>query len=837
VASGATAGSIINAHVLTYADLEPGKIFRNVPVIAHLEGGAALVEFGMEVKGLLDVHHLFDQMGTSEYRTKVMKAKYAIGAKVDVRVLSSNPTTKRCFVTAKKSLLKASDIITSYEDCSIGQTAPGYITRVDDRGLFVTFFNRVFGRVPAKSLSLELGIDNIRENYQVGDVVHCRIANKRRVRRGKRQHKEDESDEASDDDDEDAYFWELMLSLRVNKTGDKDDNILDSGEQTTNERVHLRAGNILPAKSMKVVNLVPGKNKPDGTFVPGYAIVSIKSKYLVDESESASLLPFVECKLPYDNLLDQYDPNDIESSASLDALAEKMLTVGKSLKSKGVLLTDPRKTGYEYSSGTGRFTVVSIRPKLIEVAEAQSAPESQMQSPDLVLPSLRSKLFEGSKVLGFVTHLHNKHGAFIRFLDGLTGLVPKSKNGLNLDLFSTVVARIESVDHLSSPPKILLSASPNLGADASGSARSTLGEDTPFREGDVVHEAEVESLDFYNANLILLDKRWKGLPVQVKARIHCTMASSKPFDPKKKASKGKEGKPQSITKYHPFHGWSTGKRLKNLRVVAATVYNGVCFAELTDRTGDTTKNQDDGSAKGSELTSILTSKEQATVGSRVTGIVRQIAPFNSGLYVALGPKLTGFVPGVECSGDLDALNSLSLHFPVGARISCTVIDKLHWLKLKAQTTNSYCPKTALDRHPELIYLSVLSNSPKETPLPNSKPARGDLVIGQIQRALKPLSAPSLMLELRGGYAGRCCITELEEPDEWSNMPLGHIADAAMEDPESAIVSGDSDAEAEEETDKTAKAKGSLPRYVFSNLSTKKGKMHERNSQVFSCPGL
>jgi hypothetical protein len=29
-----------------------------------------------------------------------------------------------------------------------------------------------------------------------------------------------------------------------------------------------------------------------------------------------------------------------------------------------------------------------------------------------------------------------------------------------------------------------------------------------------------------------------------------------------------------------------------------------------------------------------------------------------------------------------------------------------------------------------------------------------------------------MLELRGGFSGRCCITELDEPDEWVNMPLG-----------------------------------------------------------------
>ena len=115
---------------MTHADLKPGKIFRNVPVCAHLDGGAVLVEFGMEVRGLLTANQLFDKAGTSEYRSKMMKAKYAIGAKVDVRVLSSDAVSKRCFLTAKKSLLQASDVITSYTECKVGTIASGFVSRV-----------------------------------------------------------------------------------------------------------------------------------------------------------------------------------------------------------------------------------------------------------------------------------------------------------------------------------------------------------------------------------------------------------------------------------------------------------------------------------------------------------------------------------------------------------------------------------------------------------------------------------------------------------------------------------------------------------------------------------
>ena len=53
-----------------------------------------------------------------------------------------------------------------------------------------------------------------------------------------------------------------------------------------------------------------------------------------------------------------------------------------------------------------------------------------------------------------------------------------------------------------------------------------------------------------------------------------------------------------------------------------------------------------------------------------------------------------------------------------------------------------------------------------------KPVKGDLVVGRINRSVKSVVSPSLMLDLRG-YIGRCCITELDEQDEWKNMPLGN----------------------------------------------------------------
>jgi hypothetical protein len=49
---------------------------------------------------------------------------------------------------------------------------------------------------------------------------------------------------------------------------------------------------------------------------------------------------------------------------------------------------------------------------------------------------------------------------------------------------------------------------------------------------------------------------------------------------------------------------------------------------------------------------------------------------------------------------------------------------------------------------------------------------GALVIGRVDRTLPSLAPSDLMLDLRHGFIGRCCITELVEADDWTNFPLG-----------------------------------------------------------------
>jgi ribosomal protein S1 len=758
IASGATSDSVISAHVLTHADLLPGKVYHNVPVCAQLNGGAILVDFGLGVRGLIPPLHLFDQAATSDFRTKMGKVKYAVGAKVDVRVLSVDVESKRCVVSAKKSLLKADDVILSYDNIKLGDKGTGFISKVDDRGLSVTFFGGVYGRVTARSLVAELGVEDHKENYNAGDVVQCRIVNIKK--RKSRNLGQDDMD--VDEADDSRAYWELTLSLGAHSDGDMqlEPDTLESSKSS--QAVSLCAGAILPLKSLRIVELVAGREKEKG-YVPGHAIVRIKSKYLV-EVESEAMLPYIECKLPYDQLLDQYDDNDVESAASLDALADKLLTVGKKIDREGLVMTDPRKSRAEYSSATGKLTVVSIRPKLVNAAKVQLVIDEEKSSKELILPRPDTQLYMGAKLLGYVAQVDARFGAFVRFLDGMTGLVPKLKGGNDMKLFSTVETQIIALDVTTRPVKILLSLS------RSKSKKKVVSEvefeKVDIHVGDLIDEAQVNDLDFHRAKLQILDSKWAGSE-NIRARVHCTMAESKSAG--KLAKTKSDAEKQTISVVHPFYKWKTGMKLSDLTVVAVDCRAGIYYIELTNRKTGATSTEASGT-KSQPPPFFFASASKLVPSQKVSGIVSSADQRRGGLWINLSPGVSGFLPGLELSLDPKVLNNLEQAFPVGSRLECSVLDKMAWIKLTAKLYGT--AKKDEKKKSDVPLLSLLHDGDDST---TSKPIRGDLVVGRISNSLQALHAPALMFELRGGYVGRCCITEVDEVDDWVNMPLGRVS--------------------------------------------------------------
>ncbi len=792
VATGACASHIIQAPVLTHDDLVPGKVYKQVPICGHLPGGSVLVQLGgvnnktkkgkksksssssHQIMGLISPLQLFDVASndSTEYRQRVFKTKYAIDAKVDVRVLSVDPIRKRCLVSAKKTLVQAvpENIITNYADAKVGQLAVGYVSKVDDQGLYVTFCNRVYGKVTARSLAAELGVEDHRENYSVGDIVTSRVVkSKQVVRKGSTFEDSDDDDEMDVDGDEQSpsNYWELTLSLKVHKDQDEDDQMDEEEEVDIHnpKKVRLLAGAILPAKSMKIVELVNGKAKKSGGYVPGYAIVSIKSKYLVDgESLGKSrMLSYVECKLPYNNLVDSFEPVDIQSVENLDALAKRVLTVGKKIKQKGIVLVDPHKPIVDYASGIGTMPVVSLRKALIQSREEQASAQEDNSNELPIVPLPDTNLFVGASLLGFVAQVDKRHGAFVRFLDGMTGMVPKKSGGLSLRLYDTVVTKVVVIDDSVHPHRILLEPVSSSGARTKRTRKQQT--QSTLKIGDKISKAVLTSIGFEYASMTTERNNERLF-------IHCT---DKEFNSttikrlKKPLADQSSGKKASITKCHPFYGLKKGQELNNLTVISVQ----------KDKVWVTEKDIDEHNLE--EMPALIEKTSQLKPGAKLKGVVAAHGKDNSGIFVHVGPKVTGFISGLELSRDVELLNNLQANVALGTTIECMV------LKLQAKRASE----------DPFLLLSVLACEANSTKIP--KPVGGDIVVGRINKSLDQVLAPSLMLDLRQGV-GRCCITELDEPDEWENMPLGQKkTEKTNENNEDMVDDNDDESDDESET--------------------------------------
>lgn len=539
IASCATAKSIVEAHVLTHEDIAPGAIYRNVPVIQMLDGGGVLVDLGVGTKGIIPASHLFDKashgsldtggdMVLSGYRQKIRSAKYKEGSLVDVRCLTCDPATKQCVLTAKKTLL-STDVdnpIVDYAPPSmeIGRVAAGFISRVDENGITVTFYNNVHGRVSSRSLAAELGVEDPRTNYTIGDVVAARVVDCQRRR----------NRNVANDDEGNLYYYHLTLSLKTTVEEPKPMEL--DGAKNSSGKVPLVAGSVLEAKRIKVLQLVNCLQRDDGMFLNGYAVVSVKSKFFSGLSRSGDSVDF---KLPYDHLLDSYSEELSSPPIELDDIAARHLTVGKRIDAEGLILNVPK--------GIDSLPIITLRPGLIETMK-QTLPEGTGL---ITCPSPVSNLFMGEYVRGYVCRIDERFGAFVRFLDGLTGLIPKLKKGLNEKLYDTILCKVTALDITSSPPKILLKKvkESEIASKKKKVESKTVKSDETVKVGDVV-DVKVSDMNFARANVHIIGKSGEA---KSRARIHVTMADSVPSK-HKLSKKEKQSKEElKISKSHPFY--------------------------------------------------------------------------------------------------------------------------------------------------------------------------------------------------------------------------------------------------------------------------------------------
>ncbi|CAL5377847.1 unnamed protein product [Camellia sinensis] len=166
LAMGVLKSSAFEGSVFTHSDVKPGMVVR--AKVTVVDNFGAIVQFPSGVKSLCPLRHM------SEFEIAKPRKKFQVGAELQFRVLGCK--SKRITVTHKKTLLNQCLELLVHTDATEGLITHGWITKIENHGCFVRFYNGVQG-FASRNLS-ELGLepgDDPTLLYHVDQVVKCRV--------------------------------------------------------------------------------------------------------------------------------------------------------------------------------------------------------------------------------------------------------------------------------------------------------------------------------------------------------------------------------------------------------------------------------------------------------------------------------------------------------------------------------------------------------------------------------------------------------------------------------------------------------------------------------------
>ncbi|CAI5732479.1 unnamed protein product [Hyaloperonospora brassicae] len=162
--------ALISQTVLRHKDLEPGTKVSGK--ILSVEPWGMLMEISEGVRGLVTPQHMPAFLLNKKANNN---GKYKVGKVATARVLHVNFEAKKTFLTMKSGLLASElPVLSSFEEATIGFLGHGFIAKIAEYGVIVSFYNNVYGLVPMAVLQ-QAGIENLEEAYTLGQVVKARV--------------------------------------------------------------------------------------------------------------------------------------------------------------------------------------------------------------------------------------------------------------------------------------------------------------------------------------------------------------------------------------------------------------------------------------------------------------------------------------------------------------------------------------------------------------------------------------------------------------------------------------------------------------------------------------
>ena len=159
--------SVIDQPIMRHADIQVGSIVKGQ--ILKVQEAGVIVAITPSIRALCTPQHFSD--ASISQPEKLFK----IGASMKFQVIAVDTQNKRVLLTHRRSLMTSQlTQIRTYEDAIPGMLTMGIITKVQNFGCIVHFYDNVRALVPLSELSDEY-VKTLSDKFKVGQAVKCRI--------------------------------------------------------------------------------------------------------------------------------------------------------------------------------------------------------------------------------------------------------------------------------------------------------------------------------------------------------------------------------------------------------------------------------------------------------------------------------------------------------------------------------------------------------------------------------------------------------------------------------------------------------------------------------------
>jgi ribosomal protein S1 len=391
-AVGTNMETAITSEVLHWSKISVGQVL--TATIAAIRDFGLLIKISANVQAVCPLLHLSDTGLT--LTTVQLNKKFKVGQTHKVRVWEADGNA--ILVTMKKSIVDDKTIpILSYADAVAERVSLGVVSRADEKGLKVNFFNGVKGMVPMGILARQ-GVADAADSYRAGQVVKCLVL------------KRSEPKEQSSKNSKAPAVPKVTLALAVGSCDAAEIQsllaaLVPEGESradtATNSAVKAVVGDAAASSGDAATGIV--QKKAVGEFVSGVV-------YKVDtESISVRLSDGRLGTMLKHQAADFAATTDIYFGVSGSAAKKaSYYSIGSKIVNALVLSTNKK------------ILSLSMKPLLLTAAsnKAESAAEA------LSVPNSVADLVPGQVVAGFIFKVES-YGVMVRFREGLTALVPR----------------------------------------------------------------------------------------------------------------------------------------------------------------------------------------------------------------------------------------------------------------------------------------------------------------------------------------------------------------------------------------------------------------------------